>query len=148
MGCNSAFRGLNGTDMVRMRTGEFVLVRDSKAIWGVKLWLQSLLSSALDGDGWLASRSGRFIPSDIDQIAHWTGLVAPTAGLNDLRKRKSLFSFAGKRSTLCRFRINCIMRGMSWNRCETVEKRRERKRKSCVCLMKYESVGTKRKIKC
>jgi len=37
---------------------------------GVKLRLHSPLSSALDGGEWLASRSGRFIPADIDQIAH------------------------------------------------------------------------------
>lgn len=65
-------------------------MRALKAIWGVKLWLHSLLSSALDGGGWLASRSGRFIPADIDQIAHSTeGQVAPTNGLNALRKRNN-----------------------------------------------------------
>lgn len=73
-------------------------MRALKAIGDVKVWLHSLLSSALDGRGWLASRSGCFMPADIDQIAHWTeGLVAPTTGLNTLRKRKKILVICRKK---------------------------------------------------
>jgi len=44
---------------------------------GRMLWPHSFLTSALDGNHWLASRHGRFTPS-INPSTHWTGRrVAP-----------------------------------------------------------------------
>jgi len=49
----------------------------------MEVWLHALLTSALDGGEWSASRPGRFNPGN-----PWTGgWVGPSAGLNTVTKR-------------------------------------------------------------
>jgi hypothetical protein len=50
-----------------------------------------LLTSALDGGDWSASRPGRFTPGDRVPGMYWIeGLVGPRTGLDDVEKRKLL----------------------------------------------------------
>jgi hypothetical protein len=49
------------------------------------------LTSALIGGEWPASRLGRFTPGDRAPGTHWIGgWVGPTAGLDNVEKRKFL----------------------------------------------------------
>jgi hypothetical protein len=51
----------------------------------------SLLTSALVGGEWLASRPNLFTPGEKDPGTHWTGgWVDPRTGLDDVEKRKFL----------------------------------------------------------
>jgi len=43
-----------------------------KTSWGVKLWRQAFLNSALGGE-WSASSRGCFIPEEIAPGTHWIG---------------------------------------------------------------------------
>jgi hypothetical protein len=57
-----------------------------KAYRGVDVKNHVFLASVLVGGEWPASGLGRFTPG-----THWTGgWVSPTAGLNDMEKRKLL----------------------------------------------------------
>jgi hypothetical protein len=57
-----------------------------KAYGGVDAENHILLTSALVGGEWSASRPGRFTPGN-----HWIGgWVGPRAGLDDMEKRKFL----------------------------------------------------------
>jgi hypothetical protein len=48
-----------------------------------------ILTSALDGGEWSASRPGPFTPVEITPGNHWTGgCVGPRAGLDAVAKRK------------------------------------------------------------
>jgi len=44
------------------KIGKDASVHAIKAYRGVEAWFHSFLTSALDGDEWLASRTGRFAP--------------------------------------------------------------------------------------
>jgi hypothetical protein len=55
----------------------------------VKVYLHTLLTSALDGGEWSASRRGRFTPRRRVPGSHWIGgWVGPSAGLDAVVKRK------------------------------------------------------------
>jgi hypothetical protein len=57
---------------------------------GMELEFQAFLTSALDGDGWSASRSGRFTPRERTSSTHWIGgWVGPRAGLDSAVKKNS-----------------------------------------------------------
>jgi hypothetical protein len=48
------------------------------------------MTSALDGDEWLASSPGRFNPKETVPATHWIGgWVSPRAGLDAMVKRKN-----------------------------------------------------------
>jgi hypothetical protein len=52
-----------------------------KTYWGVEVQLRAFLTSALDGDEWLASRLGRFNPRERAPGTRWMGgWVGPRAG--------------------------------------------------------------------
>jgi hypothetical protein len=57
---------------------------------GVEVYIHAFLTLELDGDGWLASRLGRFSPGK-NPGTHWIGgWVDPRAGLDVVAKRKVL----------------------------------------------------------
>jgi hypothetical protein len=57
----------------------------------VDLWIHIFLTSALVGDEWSGSRTGRFTPRKSTPGTHWIGgLVDPRVGLDDVEKRKFL----------------------------------------------------------
>jgi hypothetical protein len=56
----------------------------------------SFLNSALDGDEWSASRSGRALPPGIDPGTHWIGRWAgPRAGVDTEARVKILSPLLG-----------------------------------------------------
>jgi hypothetical protein len=58
---------------------------------GVGIWIHIFLTLALVGGEWLASRPCSFIPAERDPGTHWiAGCMGPTAGLDDVEKRKFL----------------------------------------------------------
>jgi hypothetical protein len=58
-----------------------------KKYWGVDKYIHELLTSALNGGEWSASRSSRFIPDEIDPRTHWIrGWVGPRGGLDAVEK--------------------------------------------------------------
>jgi hypothetical protein len=58
---------------------------------GVNVYIHVLLTSALVGDEWSASRTGRLIPEERAPGTHWIGgWVGPRAGLDEVEKRKFL----------------------------------------------------------
>jgi hypothetical protein len=62
-----------------------------KAYGGVDAYVHVSLTSPLVRGEWSASRPGRFTPGKEPPGAHWIGgWVDPTAGLDDLEKRKFL----------------------------------------------------------
>jgi hypothetical protein len=62
-----------------------------KTYEGVDLYIHIFLTSALAGGEWSASRPGRFTPSERDPGTRWIGgWVGPSAGLDDVEKRKFL----------------------------------------------------------
>jgi hypothetical protein len=53
--------------------------------------LHAILTSALDGGEWSASRPGHFTPGERAQGTHWTGgWVDPRAGLDAVVRRKRI----------------------------------------------------------
>jgi hypothetical protein len=57
-----------------------------KTYGGMDVYIHMFFISSLVGGEWSASRLGRFVPG-----THWIGgWVSPTAGLEDLEKRKFL----------------------------------------------------------
>jgi hypothetical protein len=55
---------------------------------GVEVQLHEFLTSALEGVGWSASRSGRFNPREGFLCTHWiVGRVGPEVGLDAMTKR-------------------------------------------------------------
>jgi hypothetical protein len=62
-----------------------------KAYGGVDVYNHILLTSALAGGEWWASRTCRFTPGERAPGIHWIGgWVGSRAGLNDVEKRKFL----------------------------------------------------------
>jgi hypothetical protein len=62
-----------------------------KAYGGVDVDDRIFLTSALVGDDWWASRSGRFTPGERASDTHWIGgWMNPTAGMYDVDKWKFL----------------------------------------------------------
>jgi hypothetical protein len=60
-----------------------------KAYWGSEGKLHALLTSALDGGEWSASRTGRFTPRERAPGTHWIGgRVGPRAVLDAVVNRK------------------------------------------------------------
>jgi hypothetical protein len=60
-----------------------------KGYWGVELQLRALLTSALDGGEWSASRPGHFTSSERAHGTHWIGgRVGPGAVLDAVVKRE------------------------------------------------------------
>jgi hypothetical protein len=58
---------------------------------GVDEQIHAFLTSALAGSEWSASRPGCFTPSERVPSTHWIGdWVGPSAGLDDVKKRKCL----------------------------------------------------------
>jgi hypothetical protein len=56
---------------------------------GEWMYIHIFFTSALVGGKWSASRPGRFTPGEIAPSTHWRGgWVDPSAGLNDVEKRK------------------------------------------------------------
>jgi hypothetical protein len=63
-----------------------------KTYGGVNIWIHIFLTSALAGDEWSASRSGRFALGEKAHDTHWIrGWVGPRAGLDDVENRKFLY---------------------------------------------------------
>jgi hypothetical protein len=61
-----------------------------KACEGVDVQIHILLTSALVGGEWSASRPGRFAAKERASGTHWVGVwVDPKAGLDDAEKKKS-----------------------------------------------------------
>jgi len=59
-----------------------------KTYGGMDVELHSLLTSALDGGEWSASRPGRFTPKERASGTHWIrGWVGPRAGLGTMVRR-------------------------------------------------------------
>jgi hypothetical protein len=70
-------------------TGKIVPVHAIKVYGGVKLWLYSLLTSAIKRGEWSASHLGRFTPEESAPGTHRIGgWVGPTAGLHVLEKEE------------------------------------------------------------
>jgi hypothetical protein len=69
---------------------------------GVNILIQVLLTSALDGGKWSASRSGCFKPERKAPGTHWIGgWVGPRTGLDEVERRKFLTlpgHFKGRRN--------------------------------------------------
>jgi hypothetical protein len=62
-----------------------------KGYGGLDVQIHILLTSALIGGEWSASRPGSFTPGEKAPGTHWIGgWVNPTAGLKDMKKRKFL----------------------------------------------------------
>jgi hypothetical protein len=62
-----------------------------KAYGGVDIYIHVLLTSALVGGEWSASRPGRFPPGGRASGTHWIGgWVGPSTGLDDVEMRKFL----------------------------------------------------------
>jgi hypothetical protein len=62
-----------------------------KAEGEVDVWIHICIISVLDGREWSASRPGRFTPGERAPDTHWIGgWVNPTAGLDEVEKRKYL----------------------------------------------------------
>jgi hypothetical protein len=62
-----------------------------RAYGGEDVRIHIFLTSALAGDEWSASGSGRFTPGERDPGSQWVGgWVDPRAGLDDVEKRKFL----------------------------------------------------------
>jgi hypothetical protein len=60
-----------------------------KAYWGSGSIAPHILTTALDGGEWSASRPGRFTPREEDPVTHWIGgWVGPRAVLDAVVKRK------------------------------------------------------------
>jgi hypothetical protein len=60
-----------------------------KTYWGVEVYFQAFLTSALDGGEWSASRPGRFTPRERTARIHWIGgWVGPRAVLDAVVERK------------------------------------------------------------
>jgi hypothetical protein len=60
-----------------------------KAYGGVGVYIHIVLTSALVGGEWSASRPGRFTPGEKAPGTHWKGgWVAPRASLDDMEKWK------------------------------------------------------------
>jgi hypothetical protein len=60
-----------------------------KTYWGVEVELHALLTSALDGCEWSASRPGHYTPREKASDTHWIGGgVDPRAGLDAVVERK------------------------------------------------------------
>jgi hypothetical protein len=55
-----------------------------KAYKGVDVWTHVLLTSALAGGEWSASRPDRFTPGERAPVTHWIGEWVDRAGLNDI----------------------------------------------------------------
>jgi hypothetical protein len=63
-----------------------------EGIWGSGCIDPYFFTSALAVVEWSASCPGRFIPEERTPAAHWMGgWVGPSAGLEDVEKRKFLF---------------------------------------------------------
>jgi hypothetical protein len=64
-----------------------------KVYGGVDIYFHVILTSALVGGEWLASRPGRFTAGERTPGTHWIGgWVDPRAGLDEVEKRKFLYS--------------------------------------------------------
>jgi hypothetical protein len=73
-----------------------------KAYDGVDVQIHILLTSALVACEWSASRLGRFTPGK-EPVCHWMEyLVEPTAGVDDVVKRKFLTPTGTRTRTLGR----------------------------------------------
>jgi hypothetical protein len=60
-----------------------------KTYWGVEVYLQAFLTSALDGGEWSASPPGHFNPRERAPGTHWIGgWVGPRAVLDTVVKKK------------------------------------------------------------
>jgi hypothetical protein len=60
-----------------------------KTWWGVEVYLYIILTSALDGGEWSASRLGHFTPGERAPGTHFIGgWVGPRAGLDAVAKSK------------------------------------------------------------
>jgi len=58
---------------------------------GIKVQFHAFLTSALDGDEWLASRTGHFTPGERVPGTLWIGAcVGPRAGLHEATKRSNV----------------------------------------------------------
>jgi hypothetical protein len=79
----------------------------------MEVYLHALLTSALDGGEWSASRCGRFTPRERAPYTHWRGgWVVPTDGLDAVVKRKIPPSTGirtrDRRAHTQRYTITCI----------------------------------------
>jgi hypothetical protein len=68
-----------------------------KTYGGVEAELSVFLTLALDGDEWLVSWPGRFIPGEKSPIpTEWGGLVGPIHRVDVVAKRKDYYSVLNK----------------------------------------------------
>jgi hypothetical protein len=74
-----------------------------KAYRGADVYIHVFLTSALFGGEWSALRPGRFTPEERAPGTHWIGgWVDPSAGLDDVEKRKFLTLPGLELQQLCR----------------------------------------------